>query len=624
MRGECRIATRRLPGGVRSMVRSGGLVAASLVPARLQINGNMHMLASRPDQGRQATTPLGVAGTGFRPNLYDAVIFLLVVGVFVLVAHGFREMNAPAIRLSTEPVTLDVARLPEYALRTTLRMFAAIIASLVFTFVVATLAARNRKAELVILPALDILQSVPVLGFLTFTVTFFLQLFPGSVLGAECAAIFAIFTSQAWNMAFSFYQSLKTVPKELDEVSRGFGMNWSQRLRWVELPYATPGLVWNSMVSVANGWFFLMAAEAFKLGTRDFRLPGLGAYMSVAVDQGNVRAQIFAIAAMLILVILLDQIVWKPVVAWSQRFQMDDAVRVEKHRSWLLRLLRRSELWMRVRHALTNLIPKRQPRPLAPADIQEEHTAFQRVLGGTMLILVLLALALGGIKLLGVLTSISTPEWLRLLKAGGASMGRVLCSTLLATCWTLPIGLWIGLSPTWSRRLQPFVQVVASFPASILFVALIVALQRVGVNLFSSSILLMTLSTQWYLLFNIIAGAQAVPMNLREAAKAYRFGIWRTSWKLYFPAIFPFLVTGWVTATGGAWNASIITEIVQVQGQTHSTFGLGAIVTQAAGEENIPLLAAAAILMAILVVLFNRLVWAPLYRLAETRYSLNQ
>jgi NitT/TauT family transport system permease protein len=241
-----------------------------------------------------------------------------------------------------------------------------------------------------------------------------------------------------------------------------------------------------------------------------------------------------------------------------------------------------------------------------------------------MLILVLLALALGGVKLLGVLTSVSSPEWIRLVKAGGASMGRVLSATVLATCWTLPIGLWIGLSPTWSRRLQPFVQVVASFPASILFVALIVALQRVGVDLFTSSILLMTLSTQWYLLFNIIAGAQAVPMNLREAAKAYRFGLWKTAWKLYFPAIFPFLVTGWVTATGGAWNASIITEIVQFRGQTYTTFGLGAIVTQSADEGNIPLLAASAILMAFMVVLFNRLVWAPLYRLAETRYALNR
>ncbi|MBK8792138.1 MAG: ABC transporter permease subunit [Holophaga sp.] len=557
-----------------------------------------------------------------RRRWVDLLVVAALAGIvmgLVLVAREWTVLQRPVVEINLSPWAL-----PKYAILSFARAAVAFVISAAFTLVVAYWAARDPLAERFLIPILDTLQSVPLLAFMPVILLAMMSLFRSSNVGIELSAVIIIVTCQAWNMAFSFYQSLKTVPKELDEVSRGFGMNWSQRLRWVELPYATPGLVWNSMVSVANGWFFLMAAEAFKLGSRDFRLPGLGAYMSVAVDQGNVRAQVYAIVAMLTLVILLDQLIWKPVVAWSQRFQMDDAVKVEKRRSWLLRLLRRSEIWMRVRRAVTNLVPKRQPRPLAPSDISEEHTAFQRVLGGTMLILVLLALAFGGVKLVAVMAGVSSHEWLRLLQAGGASMARVLTSTFLATCWTLPVGLWIGLSPTWSRRLQPYVQVVASFPASILFVALIVALQRVGVNLFSSSILLMTISTQWYLLFNIIAGAQAVPMNLREAAKAYRFGLWKTSWKLYFPAIFPFLVTGWVTATGGAWNASIITEIVQFRGQTYTTFGLGAIVTQAADEGNIPLLAAAAILMALLVVLFNRLVWAPLYRLAETRYSVNR
>ena len=557
-----------------------------------------------------------------RRRWVDLLVIAALAGIvmgLVLVAREWTVVQRPLVEIDLSPWAL-----PKYAILSFARAAAAYAISAGFTIVVAYWAARDPLAERFLIPILDILQSVPLLAFMPVILLAMMSLFRSSNVGIELSAVVIIVTCQAWNMAFSFYQSLKTIPKELDEVSRGYGMNWSQRLRWVELPFATPGLVWNSMVSVANGWFFLMAAEAFKLGSRDFRLPGLGAYMSVAVEQGNGRAEIYAILTMLTLVILLDQLVWKPIVAWSQRFQMDDAVRVEKHRSWLLKLLRRSELWMRIRLAVAKRIPARQPRPIAPSDISVEHTAFQRVLGGTMLILVLLALALGGVKLLGVMASVSTPEWFRLLKAGGASLGRVLSSTLLATCWTLPIGLWIGLSPTWSRRLQPYVQVVASFPASILFVALIVALQRVGVNLFSSSILLMTLSTQWYLLFNIIAGAQAVPMNLREAAKAYRFGLWKTAWKLYFPAIFPFLVTGWVTATGGAWNASIITEIVQFRGQEYTTFGLGAIVTQSADRGNIPLLAASAILMALMVVFFNRLVWAPLYRLAETRYSLNR
>jgi len=557
-----------------------------------------------------------------RRRWVDLLVIAALAGIvmgLVLVAREWTVVQRPLVEIDLSPWAL-----PKYAILSFARAAAAFAISAGFTLVVAYWAARDPLAERFLIPILDILQSVPLLAFMPVILLAMVSLFRTNNIGIELSAVILIVTCQAWNMAFSFYQSLKTVPKELDEVSRGYGMSWSQRLRWVELPFATPGLVWNSMVSVANGWFFLMAAEAFKLGSRDFRLPGLGAYMSVAVEQSNTRAEIYAILAMLALVILLDQLVWKPIVAWSQRFQMDDAVRVEKHRSWLLKLLRRSELWMRVRLSLAKLIPERQPRQIAPTDIAVENTAFQRVLGGTMLLLVLLALALGGVKLVGVMTTVSTAEWIRILKAGGASLGRVLSSTLLATCWCLPVGLWIGLSPTWSRRLQPFVQVVASFPASILFVALIVALQRMGVNLFTSSILLMTLSTQWYLLFNIIAGAQAVPANLREAARAYRFGIWKTAWKLYLPAIFPFLVTGWVTATGGAWNVSIITEIVQVRGQTFTTFGLGAIVTQSADAGNIPLLAASAILMALMVVFFNRLVWAPLYRLAETRYALNR
>ncbi|MCE1230105.1 MAG: ABC transporter permease subunit [Firmicutes bacterium] len=552
----------------------------------------------------------------------DAVVLLGLAGLvmgLVLVAREWTVLQRPKVEIDLSPLAL-----PKYALLSFARAAVAYAISAAFTLVVAYWAARDAWAERILIPILDILQSVPLLAFMPVVLLAMVGLFPHNNVGIELSAVILIVTCQAWNMAFSFYQSLKTLPPELDEVSRSFGMSWIQRLRWVELPYAAPGLVWNSMVSVANGWFFLMAAEAFKLGSRDFRLPGLGAYMSAAVEQGHGRAEIYAILAMLTLVILLDQLVWKPVVAWSQRFQMDDGVRVEKSRSWVLRLLRRSALWRRIRKTVSNLVPARQPRPTAPVEKPMENPMVRRLIGSLMLTLMLLALVFGGFKLVGLLGHVSGTEWMRLMKAGGASLGRVLASTALATCWTLPVGLWIGLSPSWSRRLQPVVQVVASFPSSLLFVALIVALKKVGVSLFASSILLMALSTQWYLLFNIIAGAQSVPTNLREVARAYRFGLWKTAWKLYFPAVFPFLVTGWVTATGGAWNASIITEIVQIGGQTLQTFGLGAIVTQSADEGNIPLLAASALLMAFLVVLFNRLVWAPLYRLAETRYSVNR
>jgi NitT/TauT family transport system permease protein len=457
-----------------------------------------------------------------------------------------------------------------------------------------------------------------------------LALFPRSNMGIELSVVLLIVTCQAWNMAFSFYQSLKTLPPELKDIADSNGFTWWQRLKWIELPFATPGLVWNSMVSVANSWFFLSAAEAFKSPVANFQLPGMGSYMQVATDQGDGKAQILAILTMLGLVVLLDRLVWKPVVAWSQRFQMDDAVAVEKPESGLLRLFRRSRLYRylgvvfarrRAKRALSRL-----PRPEL---LKKAETNLKRpgrggaFIARILLVLILLGLALGGLALLRLLAQVSGTEWLRLLRAGGVSLGRVLLSTFLATLWTVPVGLWIGLSPTWSRRLQSVVQVAASFPWSMPFLAIILLLRTFGVGLGVSCVLLMMVATQWYLLFNVIAGAKAIPQDLREAMRSYRLGVWRRCWSLYFPAIFPFLVTGWVTATGGAWNASILTEWVEAKPAALSTFGLGAEIVHAAGQ-NMPLLAAASLLMAGIVVLFNRLVWGPLYRLAETRYTVNR
>jgi NitT/TauT family transport system permease protein len=550
--------------------------------------------------------------------LVIAALVGLVLGL-MLVARQWTGEQRPLVEID-----LSLRSLPKYALLSLVRAGVAYCISMAFTLVFAYWAARDPWAERFLIPILDILQSVPLLAFMPVVLLAMMNIFQHSNVGIEMSAVVLIVTCQAWNMAFSFYQSLKTIPSALDEAARGYGLNWLQRLRWVELPFATPGLVWNSMVSVANGWFFLMASEAFKLGSQDFRLPGLGAYMSVAVDRGDFRAQVYAILTMLFIVILLDQLLWKPVVAWSQRFQMDDSAQVARQKSWLLRLLRRSVLISRFRHAVWHWLSRYRPRPQVQPLVRKGDTNFQRGIVFGMLLLVLLALALASFKLFEVLAQVRPAQWIYLAKAGAASLGRVLSSTILATCWTLPIGLWIGLSPRWSRRLQPLVQVVASFPMSILFFALILWLKRHGVGLFSSSMLLMSLSTQWYLLFNIIAGAQAVPTGLREVGHAYRLSLWKSARHLYFPAIFPYLVTGWVTATGGAWNASIITEYVQAQGQTLSTVGLGASVAMAADQRDIPMLAASALLMAFLVVIFNRLVWGRLYRLAETRYALNR
>jgi NitT/TauT family transport system permease protein len=553
-------------------------------------------------------------------DLFVIVAFIGLVMGFVLVAKQWTAVQRPMVEIDLSPLSL-----PKYALLSLVRASVALGISISFSLSVAYWAAKDPLAERVLIPILDILQSVPLLAFLPVVLLAMVRLFPHSNTGLELSAVILIVTCQAWNLAFAFYQRLKTLPDGLDEVARAYSLSRIQRLRWLEVPFATPDLVWNAMVSVANGWFFLMASEAFTLGkSKDFRLPGLGAYMSSATEQGNVMAQIYAILAMLTVVIVLDQLLWKPIVAWSQRFLIDESGSVERPKSWLLRILRRSELVVRIRLTLARLRPKPKLRvePAVPQGLAKAH--LDRWMGAGFLVVCLFLMALVAFKLFEILALVTRGEWLMLLGAGGASLGRVLLSTTLATCWTLPVGLWIGLSPIWSKRLQSAVQIVASFPASLFFLALTLWFLNRGVSLNVSAILLMAVSTQWYLLFNIIAGAQAIPASLRETAVAYDMGMWRTMWRLYFPAIFPQLLVGWVTATGGAWNASIICEFVKARGTNLTTFGLGAIVTRSADQNNIPLLAAAALLMAGLVVLFNRLVWNPLLRLAATRYNVSR
>jgi NitT/TauT family transport system permease protein len=555
----------------------------------------------------------------------DLLVLAALVGTLAalwLVGREWTSVQRPTVAMS-----LSAWALPKYMLLSLIRAIAAFAVSLSFTLVVAYWAAKDPVAERILVPILDILQSIPLLAFLPPVLLLMLTLFPRSNIGLELSAILLIVTCQAWNMAFSFYQSLKTLPKDLEETSGLFGFTWLQKLRWVEIPFATPGLVWNSMVSVANSWFFLMSAEAFKAGDKNFQLPGMGSYMNAAVEQGNGRAQVLAVISMLALVILLDQVIWRPVVAWSQRFQVDENAEVDSSDNWLLRFLRRSRLlrWMEAKR--NQRLHQRRPRPVL---IRRAEASFHRPgrlgpwVASSAMIGMLILMAFGGISVVRLLAEVALPQWGHLLKAGGASLARVLLSTALATLWTLPVGLWIGMSPLWSRRLQSVVQVAASFPSSLIFASLILVFQGFGLGLGVSCVLLMVLSTQWYLLFNIIAGAQTIPSDLREASRAYRMSLWRRCWTLYFPAVFPFLVTGWVTATGGAWNASIVTEIVLAKHQTLRTFGLGSEVVLATDRGSMPDLAASALLMALIVVLFNRLVWGPLYRLAETRYALNR
>jgi len=561
-----------------------------------------------------------------RRRWVDLLVLAAFAGLTYALVFAGRQWTAAQVPEVT--IDLSLHSLPKYAFLTLVRAGFAFAISLSFALVVAYWAAKDPLAERVLIPLLDILQSIPLLAFMPAVLITMMGLFPHSNLGLELSAAILIFTSQAWNMAFSFYQSLKTVPKELEETSRLFAFTWWERLKWVELPFATPALVWNSMVSVANGWFFLMVSEIFTLGNRSFRLQGLGSFVAVAAEEGNVRAQIYGIATMLLLVVLLDQLVWKPVVAWSQRFLVDEAAEVDRHSSWILQFLRKSRLWRWLEHRRQMRLLS--ARPKAPVILEKTRAKFRHpgrlaswfAVGA--LVGLLLALSSGTIALVRLLMQVPLHEYGHLMEAGAASLGRVLLSTLLATVWTVPVGLAIGLNPRLSKQLQPLVQMVASFPATILFPTMIVALAAMGITLNYTSILLMLLGTQWYMLFNIIAGAQAIPMDLREAADAYHFSLWQRLKTLYLPAIFPYLVTGWVTATGGAWNASIVSEFFKMKGNTIVAFGLGSKVALAADNDQKPMLAASAILMALLVVLFNRLVWAPLYRLAEDRYSLER
>lgn len=557
----------------------------------------------------------------------DAVIvFGLGATLFGLlqVAREWTGIQRPAIEIDLSPWAL-----PTYTFFSMVRGLAAYVVSLSFTLVYAYWAAHDRRAEKILVPLLDILQSIPVLGFMPGLVLALVAIFPRTNLGLELAAVIMIFTGQAWNMTFSLYYSLKSVPQDIKEASVVYRFTWWERFKWVELPYGTTGLVWNSMMSMAGGWFFLMINEAFRLGDRDFRLPGLGSYMSVAVHEGKPLAMTLAVVAMMLMIVALDQLLWRPVVVWAQRFRVEETSASETSRSWFLDLARRSRLVRRVRYW-------RRSRSRLHRGASERPSAIRRapplpaaarpasILPQAALALLLALIGWGAFRLAHLLAQLPLSHWGKLTLAGGLTLGRVLVSTAVGTAWAVPAGLAIGLSPMLSRLLQPVAQVMASFPAPMLFPVAIALFHSAGLGLGTGSIVLMLLGTQWYILFNVIAGASSVPSDLREAVVAFRMTRGERFWTLYLPAIFPYLVTGWVTAAGGAWNASIVAEYVTYKGATLATFGLGAAVSEAAERAQFAELAAAVLVMSLVVVSFNRLVWRRCYGLASTRFSLTK
>ena len=573
-------------------------------------------------QGRRTVA----IGRAMRPNIWDVVALILVIGAMVLIVYGGEQTVAPLSELERTPVSLDPANLPLYALRTVLRMLLAIVCSTIFTFIYAAIAAKSRRAEMVMIPVLDILQSVPILGFLTFTVVFFMNLFPSQVLGAELASVFAIFTSQAWNMTFSMYQSMRNVPKDLEEATQSFHLSGWQRFWRLDVPFAMPGLIWNAMMSMSGGWFFVVASEAITVGNTTVTLPGVGSYVALAIQQRDLSAIFYAILAMLLVIIAYDQLLFRPIIAWADKFRFEQTASGEPPTSWMLDLFRRTRAlravtlpFSAINRAVSNLRIS-LPRLGVPAKGKSQPS---RLIDGLWL-----AVILAGTTYAAWLTyrylaaSLGPSDVLVVIRDGLITLLRVIVLISLATLIWVPIGVWIGLRPKLAERIQPLAQFLAAFPANLAFPVFVVAIVsfKLNPNVWLSP--LMILGTQWYILFNVIAGASAFPSDLREAANSLHLGGWRWWFKVILPGIFPYYITGAITASGGSWNASIVAEVAS-WGDTHlNATGLGAYIASATEAGDFRRVVLGIATMCILVTLFNRLVWRPLYAFGERRLRL--
>ncbi|MGF6261251.1 NitT/TauT family transport system permease protein [Paraburkholderia youngii] len=565
------------------------------------------------------------------PNGWDFVAFPLIICLIAMASIGFHETLAPMSTLKTQAISLDPANLPEYAMRTTLRMLAAMVASLIFTLVYGTLAARSRRAGLVLVPILDILQSVPVLGYISFTVTFFLAMFPGRVLGAELAAIFAIFTSQAWNMTFSFYQSLRTVPRDLDEVSRGFHLTSWQRLWKLEVPFSMPGLIWNMMMSMSGGWFFVVASEAITVGNNTITLPGIGAYLAQAISDKNLHAIGWVILAMTVVILAYDQLLFRPLVAWADKFRMETTSSGNAPQSWLLDMMRRTRLIHQlltpagVMLASTARIPLRAPFAnvrRASRARSDTSTRVGDIVWG-VLVFVLTVYVIYRVVAY-VRTGVTLDEVGHVFLLGLITLLRVAVLIAISSLIWVPIGVLIGLRPALAEKVQPLAQFLAAFPANLLFPVFVIVIVRFHLNPDIWLSPLIVLGTQWYILFNVIAGATAYPNDYREAATNFRIRGWQWWRQVMLPGVFPYYVTGAITASGGAWNASIVSEFVQWGDTKVAAHGLGAYIAETTAAGDFPKIILGVAVMALFVTLFNRALWRPLYAFAESRLRLDQ
>ena len=556
--------------------------------------------------------------------LTDFFLFAAGLSVFyavlVLARTWFGPFN-PHVEISRDP-----SKLPLYAAYSLLRITVAYVLSLAFTLVYGYVAAYNPKAERIMIPLLDILQSIPVLSFLPAVMLAMVALFPHHQIGVEMGAILLIFTGQVWNMAFSFYSSLKSIPRDLREAAKIYRFNWYQRFTQFELPYAAIGLVWNSMMSVAGGWLFLMACEMFVLGSLDFRLPGLGSYLQTAASAGDTQAILWGVGTMIAVIVLLDQIVWRPVIAWAEKFKMEQVESTDAPKSWFLNLIQRSRLLIRLRKRVINPIRERlalhYAREFDAAHEEAPPATWKVWTGRAIASLAVLAVFYAVARAAVMLAGLNTFDYKQILDGTVATFGRVMVALIIGSLWTIPVGVAIGFNPRLARIAQPLAQIAASVPATALFPIVLLVLIRIGGGLGLGSIVLLLLGTQWYILFNEIAGAMAIPTDLKEASSVFKFNRGMRWRKLILPGIFPYLVTGLVTASGGAWNASIVAEYFRLKDHTYTTVGLGATISRATDSGNFALLLGSTIVMALVVVTVNRLVWRRMYRLAANRYTL--
>lgn len=549
----------------------------------------------------------------------------VLAAIAVIIYIGARLASQAPAEIAGPDISLAPARLPFYTLLSLGRMLAAYALSLIFSLIYGYVAAYNRRAEVVLMPLLDVLQSVPILSFLPVVLLSFSAVLPEDI-ATELASIVLIFTSQVWHLTFAWYQSLTTIPVELREASAVFRFNRWIRLKTLELPFGANSLIWNSVMSWAGGWFFLMAAEMFTVGHRDFRLLGLGAYLSEAARQGDVQAILLGLVALVALIVALDQLVWRPLIAWSERFRLEMVESDNPPSSWFYEVLRGSRLvgavLARAYRPLAEGLDEWLIRRLPPLGISQPNKGRRRRLSAVLLLAVGTGLLYGAFRAGAMLVQVPLGEWGLIGIGVLATLARVVVALTIALGWTIPVGVAIGSHPRLSAWLQPAVQVAASVPATALFPIVMLALVHLPGGLGAAAILLMLLGAQWYLLFNVIAGAAAIPQDLKHTAVLLRLSRWERWRTLILPSLFPFIVTGAITASGGAWNASIVAEYIHFAGQSYYIAGVGALIARATEDGNYPLLLASTLSMVVTVVAINRIFWRQLYRLAETRFRM--